>query len=30
VTNHTRDPLDRNDLGAILIILGFIVLALFA
>jgi len=25
-----RDPIDKNDLGACLLILGFIVLALFA
>jgi len=27
---NDRDPLDKNDLGALLLIAGFIVLALFA
>jgi len=27
---NNRDPLDRNDLGAALLIVGFIVLALLA
>jgi len=27
---NDRDPIDKNDLGAMLLIAGFIVLALFA